>query len=232
MQSFLCLESLREMVCSFRVQFGIDLPVLGLDIQEPNSPFTPMSLFAPQSVACPSHVCDSREPYPPPLQPWPCDLDETGDLRCDSLDDLVRLVGPLNEECCDEPTEDCSPGYPVTCNEGCAAVLLPFQRACTPLFNSDAIGMELEGIKTIINRAATTCPADGGAAGECADSGHVVCPDGSCAGNQAECLVPGSEGCPQSATCPGQCTCPDGLTCAPANALRVEEVCFDSKAGH
>jgi hypothetical protein len=83
---------------------------------------------------------------------------------CDDLDDLTAMILPLNAECCDEPEEDCTLGYPLTCNEGCAAVLLPFKRACDPLFNSDAAGIELRQIGGIINRAAASCPADGGAA--------------------------------------------------------------------
>ena len=187
MQSSACLDTLREMVCSFRVEFGIDLPVLGLDVKEPTNPFTPIAGFTPPKVSCPANVCSSKDPYPPPHQPWSCDRGEDGEMRCENLADLTAMVGPLNTECCDEPTEDCTPGYPMTCNEGCAAVLLPFQRACSALFNSDAMGFELEGIKTIIDDAAATCPFDGGAAGECADPGHVVCPDGTCAGRLSEC---------------------------------------------
>ena len=33
-------------------------------------------------------------------------------------------------QCCDEPTEDCSNGYPASCNADCAGVLLPFFDDC------------------------------------------------------------------------------------------------------
>ena len=36
----------------------------------------------------------------------------------------------INVECCDEPSEDCSNGFPRTCNAGCAALFLPFWRDC------------------------------------------------------------------------------------------------------
>ena len=65
---------------------------------------------------------------------------------------------PLAADSCDEPEEDCSEGYPEVCNSGCAAVLLPFRDACLPLFNSEAVGMELLGIARIIELAAASCP--------------------------------------------------------------------------
>ena len=44
--------------------------------------------------------------------------------------DLQARTQALNEECCNEPGEDCSSGRPTTCNAGCARVLLPFFDAC------------------------------------------------------------------------------------------------------
>ena len=44
--------------------------------------------------------------------------------------DLQARTQALNEECCNEPAEDCSSGRPTTCNAGCARVLLPFFDAC------------------------------------------------------------------------------------------------------
>ena len=44
--------------------------------------------------------------------------------------DLQARTRALNEECCNEPSEDCSSGRPASCNVGCAAVLLPFFADC------------------------------------------------------------------------------------------------------
>ena len=51
--------------------------------------------------------------------------------------DLQARTQALNEECCNEPGEDCSSGRPATCNLGCAHVLLPFFDDC-----SGALGEE------------------------------------------------------------------------------------------
>ena len=52
---------------------------------------------------------------------------------CDEADpcsDLQARTQALNEECCNEPGEDCSSGRPTTCNAGCARVMLPFFDDC------------------------------------------------------------------------------------------------------
>ena len=46
---------------------------------------------------------------------------------CANLDDQTNAV---NDECYDEPAEDCSSGRPVTCNLECAHLLLPFSDDC------------------------------------------------------------------------------------------------------
>ena len=51
------------------------------------------------------------------------------------LCDLSARTQAVNDECCNEPTEDCSAGVPATCNAACAAVVLPFFDDC-----SDALG--------------------------------------------------------------------------------------------
>ena len=45
--------------------------------------------------------------------------------------DLEGRTTALNDECCNEKTEDCSSGRPATCNLGCAHVLLPFFDDCS-----------------------------------------------------------------------------------------------------
>ena len=79
----------------------------------------------------------------------------------------------MTDECCDEPTEDCSSGYPASCNADCAKVraskrfsndthqptdtavvawqvLLPVQEACTEFLH----GLGMKPILSSINTAA------------------------------------------------------------------------------
>ena len=60
----------------------------------------------------------------------PCSHGHKGHGKDSTCDDLTRRSAAVNEECCDEPTEDCSLGTPSTCNLGCANVLLPFFADC------------------------------------------------------------------------------------------------------
>eukprot|EP01046_Picozoa_sp_COSAG06_P046588 COSAG06_NODE_6623_length_2852_cov_4.446785_2_plen_96_part_00 len=43
---------------------------------------------------------------------------------------LPSRLEAITTECCDEPAEDCSGGYPQACNPACAAVFLPFWASC------------------------------------------------------------------------------------------------------
>eukprot|EP01052_Picozoa_sp_SAG31_P059215 SAG31_NODE_18541_length_632_cov_1.362101_1_plen_170_part_10 len=47
----------------------------------------------------------------------------------------------VNDECCDEPTEDCTSGRPSTCNLGCAHVLLPFFDDCASTLGTAATAL-------------------------------------------------------------------------------------------
>ena len=49
---------------------------------------------------------------------------------CTDFDDRTEAV---NDECCNEPVEDCSSGRPAKCNLGCARVLLPYFDDCGAL---------------------------------------------------------------------------------------------------
>ena len=44
--------------------------------------------------------------------------------------ELPARTASINQECCDEPTEDCTDGRPHSCNAGCASIFLPFWRDC------------------------------------------------------------------------------------------------------
>ncbi len=48
----------------------------------------------------------------------------------EACSNLSARANEVTEECCDEPGEDCTGGMPHTCNNGCAAVFLPFWEDC------------------------------------------------------------------------------------------------------
>jgi hypothetical protein len=52
---------------------------------------------------------------------------------------MASRAQTVQARCCDEPTEDCSGGYPRTCNTGCAAVFLPFWAECGSLLGSAVV---------------------------------------------------------------------------------------------
>ncbi len=51
---------------------------------------------------------------------------------------MASRTADVHNECCDEPTEDCSSGQPATCNVGCAAVLVPYYQDCRAALAADA----------------------------------------------------------------------------------------------
>ena len=53
-------------------------------------------------------------------------------------EDLESMSAEVTRECCDEPGEDCTGGYPRTCNAGCAAVFLPFWSECESALGKDS----------------------------------------------------------------------------------------------
>jgi hypothetical protein len=115
---------------------------------------TPYKL-CPATAAClpePTVAC-SPEPEPEP-EPEP-----TGSAgpACTSNAELDAALETVNGECCDEPTEDCSGGYPATCNTGCAAVLRPLQAACAAFLMAG--GKALAPVMHLIDAAVATCPA-------------------------------------------------------------------------
>ena len=58
------------------------------------------------------------------------------------LTDRTRAV---NDECCNEPTEDCSSGRPAVCNAGCARIVLPFFDDCY-----DALGERASDFDSVV----------------------------------------------------------------------------------
>ena len=75
-------------------------------------------------------------------------------IPCSSMPEFQAVLDPVNKECCDEPAEDCSSGYPARCNDDCAAVLLPVQAACADFLH----GAGLKPVKKAIATAAAQCP--------------------------------------------------------------------------
>lgn len=56
--------------------------------------------------------------------------------------DLTARSQAVDDECCDETTEDCSAGRPATCNVGCAGVVLPFFEDCAAALGRQAAAFD------------------------------------------------------------------------------------------
>ena len=91
-----------------------------------------------------------------------------------SATDLASQSEAINRECCDEPAEDCSGGYPHTCNAGCAALLLPFWRDCR-----GALGKDSGQFEPAVQLCAAAVGSAGAAGGSSlAEQLSVQCTDG------------------------------------------------------
>ena len=73
----------------------------------------------------------------------------------DMLTMQAMFMPAVMDECCDEDSEDCSNGFPTTCNARCAEVLLPMQDACSAFLAESPMW---EATKTMIDTTAATCP--------------------------------------------------------------------------
>ena len=93
---------------------------------------------------------------------------QSGEPSCDS-DEVSWRTDDINRECCDEPSEDCSSGYPRTCNAGCAALFLPFWAECRT-----ALGKESGNFEPVVE----LCEAAASAAPSLARQLNVACSDG------------------------------------------------------
>jgi hypothetical protein len=51
---------------------------------------------------------------------------------------LSNRTAEITSECCDEPDEDCTGGYPHRCNSGCAKVVLQFWADCSSELSREA----------------------------------------------------------------------------------------------
>ena len=93
---------------------------------------------------------------------------QSGEASCDA-DELSWRMGDINHECCDEASEDCSGGYPHSCNAGCAAVFLPFWAECHA-----ALGKDSPNYEPVVEM----CEAAAGPAPSLAQELNVACSDG------------------------------------------------------
>ena len=93
---------------------------------------------------------------------------QSGEASCDA-DELSWRTGDINRECCDEASEDCSGGYPHSCNAGCAALFLPFWAECHA-----ALGKDSQNYEPVVEM----CEAAAGAAPSLAQQLNVACSDG------------------------------------------------------
>ena len=116
---------------------------------------TERSWFADLSTGSCAAPAGATRPAPSSPTPGPGALP-----ACGSNDQLGAALVPVNAACCDEPTEDCSSGYPASCNPGCAAVLLPVQMACEDFLREG--GARTAVVRQLLEDAAARCPAAGG----------------------------------------------------------------------
>ena len=86
--------------------------------------------------------------------------------KCATLNDYSTIAKDVTAECCDE--ESCASGLPTTCDAGCAAVLLPAEKACAVRGGWFTRPQNTQ-IKTIYHKAAALCKKQsqhGGGTGE------------------------------------------------------------------
>ena len=89
---------------------------------------------------------------------------------------LPSRTQAITAACCDEPSEDCTGGYPQTCNAGCASLFLPFWDECRSTLGKDSRHFE---------PAVALCEAASGGSLTLAEQLHVECSDGTAA---ADCV--------------------------------------------
>ena len=100
--------------------------------------------------------------------------------------DLESRSAEVTQVCCDEPEEDCTGGYPHSCNAGCAATFLPFWEECRT-----ALGKSSSNFEPVVE----LCTASAGTSGTAsrpslAEQLNLQCTDGTAA---AECVPECSE---------------------------------------
>ena len=102
---------------------------------------------------CSMLECCTADTPAGPAPPSPPSQD--GSKACTSYEGLQTLLNEVDRECCDGLKQDCSSGYPSTCDAQCAAVLLPMQATCAEFLSSSTL---LAPAKVGIDTAAAACP--------------------------------------------------------------------------
>ena len=77
---------------------------------------------------------------------------------CSDTTEFDSYAQQVTAECCDDKSESCRGGLPVSCNARCSLVLLPMQAACMDYL--DAGGEALAQTKALLASAASMCNAD------------------------------------------------------------------------
>jgi hypothetical protein len=80
-------------------------------------------------------------------------------IICTSFSEFQNHAAAVTAECCDQPAEDCTGGYPSMCNRGCASVLLPVRDACDPWLRTMP---SLSVLQNSLNSAAALCRRSSG----------------------------------------------------------------------
>ena len=147
---------------------------------------------------------------------------------------FVDRTRALNDECCDEASEDCSSGRPATCNLGCARVLLPYFDECAAQLGEDgAAPFNDVVLKCQATADACTVPLgpspcqNGGECSAVVGGGHRRT---QAAGGAAPfvCACPAEYFGPSCATyCAPEATCSGHGSCAAADGSCVCDAGFD-----
>ena len=149
-------------------------------IPEPEHPPSlgePVRIIKPQVVRCGQPSADGIP------RADVCDAGHRraqADDSCDA-DELAWRMDGINSACCDDPSEDCSGGYPTACNTDCATLFLAFWDECR-----SALGKSSRNYEPVV----AMCEAVVSAAPPLAQQLNVACSDGTAA---ADCVPPCSE---------------------------------------
>lgn len=77
-------------------------------------------------------------PPPPPAPPRPAGAPCGSAEGACHASDLQRRMDAVTAECCNQPSESCPHGMPLSCNAGCASVFLPFWNDCQSVVHGAA----------------------------------------------------------------------------------------------
>jgi hypothetical protein len=151
----------------------------GSKTQQSSGKHPPRRLQAPPARGNVVHIHHTNVTFVPAGPGWNVSLNYNGGHRrslqqqssaqCGNMAARTQLV---QARCCDEPMEDCSSGYPRTCNAGCAAVFLPFWAECGSLLGNAVVYQQTV---SLCRQAQPTTPASAG--GGLAHEFNLVCAD-------------------------------------------------------